>query len=88
MSEKVARLESYQARFILVTREVSNAGKLVSPLDCHALLKFTLDALVPSFAPAGNDVRAEQPFHADVKFVELGISVVLKSESELHKYHP
>ena len=27
----------------------------VSPLDCHALLKFTLLALVPSFAPAGND---------------------------------
>ena len=27
----------------------------VSPLCCHALLKFTFCALVPSFAPAGND---------------------------------
>ena len=32
----------------------SKAGKLVSPLDCHALVKFTLLALVPSFAPLGN----------------------------------
>ena len=51
----------------------------VSPLDCHALVKFTFCALVPSFAPAGNDVRAVVPCHADVKLVQLGISVVLKS---------
>ena len=44
----------------------------VSPLDCHALLKFTLFASVPSFAPAGNDVRDEQDFQADVKLAQTG----------------
>jgi len=43
----------------------------VSPLDCHALVKFTLLASVPSFAPAGNDVRAEVLCHADVKVEQL-----------------
>ena len=45
----------------------SKAGNEVSPLDCHALLKLTFSASVPSFASAGNDVRDEQPSHADVK---------------------
>ena len=44
----------------------------VSPLSFHALLKSTLLAAVPSFAPAGNDVRAEQPCHADEKLVDSG----------------
>ena len=52
----------------------SKAGSEVSPLDCHALVKSTLFAAVPSFAPAGNDVRAVQPFHADVKLAPLLIS--------------
>lgn len=55
----------------------------LSPLDCHALSKFTLFALVPSFASAGNDVRAEQFCHADVKLEQFLMSVVLKSLSEL-----
>ena len=42
----------------------SKAGNEVSPLDLHALLKLTLDAAVPSFAPAENDVRAVQAYHA------------------------
>ena len=62
-------------------------GKLVSPLDRHALVKSTLFALVPSFAPAGNDVRAEQDFHADVKSVQFLMSVVLKSLSDEHPSH-
>lgn len=55
----------------------------VSPLDCHALVKFTLVASVPSFAPAGKDVRDEQPFHALLKLVQFFRSVVLKSLSEV-----
>ena len=60
----------------------SKAGKLVSPLAFHAALKFTFCALVPSFAPAGNDVRAEQFCHADVKEFPFLMSVVLKSLSD------
>ena len=52
----------------------------VSPLDCHALVKLTLLASVPSFAPAGNDVRAVQPCHADVKYFPL---LKLKSSGRL-----
>lgn len=59
----------------------------VSPLDCHALVKFTLLALVPSFAPAGNDVRAEQFCQVDKKFEQFFRSVVLKSESEVQRSH-
>ena len=45
----------------------------VRPLDSHALLKFTpLLAAVPSRAPLGNDVRAEQDCHADVKLLPSG----------------
>ena len=54
----------------------------VSPLDCHADSMFTLFALVPSFAPAGNDVRDEQLCHADVKEFPFLMSVVLKSLSD------
>jgi hypothetical protein len=61
----------------------SMSGKLVSPLACHALVKFTLLALVPSFAPAGNDVRAEQDFHAFVKVVPLEASMAPNELSEL-----
>ena len=50
----------------------SRAGKLVSPLDRHAFVKFTLLALVPSLAPAGNFVRSEQDFQADVKLAQTG----------------
>jgi len=47
----------------------------VSPLDSHALLKFTVPvAAVPSFAPAGNDVRVETEFHAFEKSVPLLMS--------------
>ena len=87
ISGKLSRLALYQARLMLVTRDVSISGKLVSPLSLHALVKFTLDASVPSFAPAGNDVRAEVPCHADVKLVQLAISVVLKSLSDEQRYH-
>ena len=59
----------------------------MSPLDCHALVKFTLFASVPSFASAGNDVSDEQFCHADEKLVQLGISVVLKSLSDEQRYH-
>ena len=45
--------------------------KEVSPLECHALVKFTLFAAVPSFAPAGNVVRAVQFCHEDVKSFPL-----------------
>ena len=55
----------------------SNAGKLVSPLSRHALVKFTLLASVPSFASCGNDVSEEQSCHADVKYFPL-----LKSNAE------
>ena len=47
----------------------------VSPLFRHELLKSTLLALVPSFAPLGNDVRAEVPFHAFAKVVPLEASI-------------
>ena len=59
----------------------------VSPLSLHALLKSTLFASVPSFAPAGNDVSAVVPCHADVKSVQFLMSVVIKSLSELLLYH-
>ena len=59
----------------------------VSPLPCHAFVKSTLYALVPSFASAGNDVRAEQPFHADVKLEQFLMSVVLTSLSDVLLYH-
>ena len=65
----------------------SKAGNEVSPLDRHASVKFTLLASVPSFAPAGNDVSAVVPCHADVKSVQFLMSVVLKSLSELLLYH-
>ena len=87
ISGKLSRLASYQARLMLVTRDVSISGKLVSPLDRHALLKSTLFASVPSFAPAGNDVSAVVPCHADVKSVQFLMSVVIKSLSELLLYH-
>ena len=67
------RLESRHAFVKVFPLLKSRSGKLVSPLACHALVKFTLPvASVPSFAPAGNDVRAEQSFHADVKEFESG----------------
>ena len=59
----------------------------MSPLDCHALVKFTLFASVPSFASVGNDVRDEQEFHAEAKFVQLGISVVLNELSKAQELH-
>ena len=52
-------------------------GKLVSPLDCHALVKFTFCALVPSFASAGNDVRDGQDCHADEKLFPVLKSMLL-----------
>ena len=58
----------------------------VSPLDRHALLKFTLVAAVPSFAPAGNDVRAEEDFHAPVKLVQLLMSISPNELSEVHEF--
>ena len=57
----------------------------VSPLDSHALLKFTVPvAAVPSFASAGNDVRAEQPFHANWKAAPSGALIAPKSLIEIH----
>ena len=59
----------------------------VSPLDCHALLTFTLFAAVPSRASLGNELRAEQFCHADVKLVQFLMSVVLKSLSDVQPSH-
>ena len=55
----------------------------VSPLDCHALVKLTLAASVPSFASAGNDVRAEQFCHADVKLVQFLMSTAPNELSDV-----
>lgn len=54
----------------------------VSPLDHHALLKFTFAASVPSFASLGNDVSDAQFCHVDRKLVQFLMSVVLKLVSE------
>ena len=56
----------------------------VSPLERHASVKFTLFASVPSFAPAGNDVRAEQFCHADVKSPQLSDWIAPKSLNAVH----
>ena len=67
-------VQDFHADAKLVPVLKSKAGKLVRPLDCHALVKFTLVALVPSFAPAGNELRVETEFHAFEKFVPLLMS--------------
>ena len=59
----------------------------VRPLDRHALSKFTLLAVVPSCAPAGNDVRAVQSRHALVKLTQLLMSISPNELSDAHKYH-
>ena len=59
----------------------------VSPLDRHALSKFTLAASVPSCAPLGNDCRAVVPCHAPVKSEQFLMFVVLKSLSDEQPYH-
>ena len=59
----------------------------VSPLPCHALSKFTLDAAVPSFAPSGNDVSDEQYLHAPEKLVPLLIFSAGKLFSDTQLYH-
>jgi len=59
----------------------------VSPLDRHALVKFTLLASVPSFASCGNDVRAVVLRHASVKLLQFLMSVVLKSLSDVQFLH-
>ena len=60
----------------------------VSPLDRHALVKFTLFALVPSFAPAGNELRAEQSLNAEVKLVHSGAWTVPKLVRLGEPFHP
>jgi len=80
-------LQPLHARYKLVALLKSKAGKLVNPLSLHALLKLTLAASVPSFAPAGNEVRAEQFCHVDVKFEQVFMSVVLKLLSPEQPYH-
>jgi hypothetical protein len=84
--KSVSEVQSLKARYMLLA---FGNGVLndVSPLDCHASVKLTLAAAVPSFAPAGNVVRDEQPFHADVKFWPLFMSVVLKSLSDVQFCH-
>ena len=59
------------------------AGRAVSDVLRNALMKFTFSAAVPSFAPAGNDVRAE-PFHALVKLLPLLKSKAGKLVSPLY----
>ena len=59
----------------------------MSPLCRHAVLKVTPVASVPSFAPAGKDVRAEQFCHEDMKFTQFLMSVVVKSLSDVLLYH-
>ena len=66
----VSEVQSLNARYMLLAFG-NGVLKDVSPLDCHALVKLALLTSVPSFAPAGNDVRAEVPFHADAKFAPL-----------------
>ena len=82
-SKLVRDWQLYQARYKLpaVGNGVLNE---VSPLDCHALLKFTLLALVPSFASAGNDVRAVVPFHVNWKAAPSGALIAPKSLIEIH----
>ena len=82
----MSEVHSFQAK--RVSPAVGN-GVLneVSPLCCHEFVKFTFCALVPSFAPAGNELRDEQPRHADAKVVQFLMSVVLKSESVEQLYH-
>ena len=59
----------------------------VSPLEAQAFVNAALLELVPSFAPAGNDVRAEQEFHADVKLVQFLMSTGPNDESDAHEFH-
>ena len=68
-------LHPLHAPYKVIALLKSKAGKLVNPLSLHASLKFTLVASVPSFAPAGNDVRAEQDCHEDVKLVQSGACI-------------
>ena len=67
----MSEVHSFQAK--RVSPAVGN-GVLneVSPLCCHEFVKFTFCALVPSFAPAGNDVRAVVDFHDAVKLEQTG----------------
>jgi hypothetical protein len=68
----VSAKQDFHAAPKLFPFDKSNGGKLVSPLDCHAVVKLTLLASVPSFAPDENDVRAEQVFQAFEKFEPSG----------------
>ena len=63
------------------------AGNEVSPLDIHALVKFTFVAAVPSCAPAGNDVSEVQDFHALVKLFPLLMSSAGKDVSDEQLNH-
>ena len=86
--KEVSELQVCHALPKFVPSEVSISGKEVrDEQDRHALLKFTPVAAVPSFAPAGNDVSAVQFCHADTKFEQFLISVVLKSLSEVLPSH-
>jgi hypothetical protein len=68
VADEISELKLVRAVFCHVRNNLVAVGSgvlnEVSPLDCHALVKFTLFASVPSFAPAGNDVSAEQSLHA------------------------
>ena len=70
--------------FVAVGNGVLNE---VSPLDCHAFSNVTfVAAAVPSCAPAGNDVRAVQDFHAFEKLAQLLMSISPNELSEVHEF--
>ena len=59
----------------------------VSPLELHALVKFTLVASVPSFAPPLKSVSAEQSLHASWKFVPFLASIAPNELNEVASCH-
>tara|TARA_R110001592_G_scaffold143367_1_gene366092 strand:- start:165 stop:482 length:318 start_codon:yes stop_codon:yes gene_type:complete len=73
---KVSKLKSVrelQLRHAFAQLPAVGNGVLneVSPLDFHALAKFTFSPFVPRFMSAGKEVREEQSSHALEKFVTL-----------------
>ena len=73
----MSEVQSLNARYMLLAFG-NGVLKDVSPLDCHALVKLALLTSVPSFAPAGNDVKSAVPCQADEKFVEFEASMAPK----------
>ena len=79
--------QSWNALVKLLPLLKSKAGKLVSPLALKAFWNVTFVLLVPSFAPAGNDVRAVQFCHASWKEVPFLASIAAKSLRDMQDRH-